>query len=212
MRTLTWRETFFETHFPGDSWFTAESDQYGEEDDDYFAWDDPYTRFITIPVQLSQHFDSVLALATAKIEPELKWLKSQVYFTNDEVLGNETESKFKLDTMITDLNEPEFVIPGSLLGHSLKDHYDQVNLSFSHVAHIVVEIYQKGPKKLEELSIKTILMNHIPTSQLPQAVQKKVVEGMYAIKDSTPANITEEGKVMFEKIRRVFSKSRSAFP
>ena len=203
---FSWRESFFDSHFPGDSWFTAETDQDGD-DEDYFSWDDPYTRFITIPVQLAQHFDTIVALATAKIEPELQWLKSQVYLPNDEILGNEAESKFKLETMKSDLNEPEFVVPeGFLVGHSLKDHYDQVNLTFSDVAHIIVEVYQKGPKKLEEMAIKTILRNCTPTDQLPVAIQKKIVAGMYALKDNTPDNITDEGKVMFEKIRRVFSK------
>ena len=163
---FSWRESFFDSHFPGDSWFTAETDQYGD-DEDYFSWDDPFTRFINIPVQLTQHFDTVIALATAKVEPELYWLKSQVYFTNDEILGNEAESKYKLETMISDLNEPEFVVPeGSSVGHSMKDHYDQVNLTFSDLAHIVVEVYQKGPKKLEEIAIKTILKNHTATGQL----------------------------------------------
>ena len=81
--------------------------------------------------------------------------------------------------------------------------------TFSDVAHIVVEVYQKGPKKLEEMAIKTILRNRTPTNQLPVAIQKKIVDGMYALKDSTPDNITDEGKVMFEKIRRVFSKKKT---
>merc|ERR1719500_1016848 len=167
---FAWRESFFDRSFPGDSWFTAETDQYGEEED-YFSWDDPFTRFITIPVQLTHHFDTVIALATAKIEPEL-------------------------------------VVPeGSIVGHSLREHYDQVNLTFSDVAHIIVEVYQKGPKKLEELAIKTILKNRISTDQLPVALQKKIVNGMYAIKDNTPDNITNEGKVVFEKMRKVFSKN-----
>ena len=82
---------------------------------------------------------------------------------------NETKYKYKLETMISDLNEPEFVVPeGSSFGHSLKDHYDQVNLTFSDVAHIVVEVYQKGLKKLEEIAIKTILKDRTPTGQLPE--------------------------------------------
>merc|ERR1719450_1595823 len=175
-------------HLPGDSWFTVEGDnsQYGD-DEDYFAWDDPFTRFITIPVQLTRHFDTVIALATAKVEPE---------------------PKYKLETMVSDLNEPDFVIPeGSLVGHSLRDHYDQVNLTFSDVAHIVVEIYQKGPKKLEEIAIKSIIKNRTPTDNLPVVLQDKVVNGMYAINDDTPENITDEGKVVFKKIRKVFSKN-----
>lgn len=206
---FSWREAFFDSHFPEDSWFTVETDQYGDEED-YFSWDDPFTRFITIPVQLTHHFHTVTALATAKVEPELQWLKSQVYFANDEILGNEAESKYKFETMISDLNEPEFVVPeGSSVGHSLKDHYDQVNLTFSDVAHIVVEVFQKGPKKLEELAIKTILKNHLYTKQLPEAIQKKILHGMYNVRDNTPENITDEGKVIFEKIRRVFSKKKS---
>merc|ERR1712130_728380 len=150
---FAWRESFFDRHFPGDSWFTVEGDnsQYGD-DEDYFAWDDPFTRFITIPVQLTRHFDTVIALATAKVEPELDWLKMQVYFANDEILGNEAESN------------------------------------------------QKGPKKLEEIAIKSIIKNRTPTDNLPVVLQDKVVNGMYAINDDTPENITDEGKVVFKKI------------
>eukprot|EP00092_Neocalanus_flemingeri_P040948 GFUD01044587.1.p1 GENE.GFUD01044587.1~~GFUD01044587.1.p1 ORF type:complete len:281 (-),score=74.58 GFUD01044587.1:153-995(-) len=203
----SWRETFFDAHFAGNSWFTVESDQYGEEEEDYFSWDDPFTRFITIPVQLALHFDAVLVLAAAKIEPELKWLKSHVFFRNDEIISNEAESKFKFEIMISDLHKPELVIPeGSLVGHSLKDHYDQVNLTFSDVAHIIVEMYQKGPKKLEELSIKTILQNNLSMEKLPLKIQKKVAHGMYAVEGRVPENITDEGKVIFEKIRKEFNK------
>ena len=71
-------------------------------------------------------------------------------------------------------------------------------------------MYQKGPKTLEEIAIKTILKNGTPTGQLPEAIQKKIVHGMYAVIDSTPENITDEGKVIFEKIRRVFNSKKKA--
>ena len=119
----------------------------------------------------------------------------------------EAESKYKLETMMSDLNEPDLIVPeGSIVGHSLKENYDRVNLTFSDVAHIVVEIYQKGPKKLEEIAIKTILKNRTPTDTLPVVLQEKIVNGMYAVNDDTPCNITDEGKVVFAKIRKVFSK------
>jgi len=204
-KVYAWRERFFDSHFHGDSWFTVETDLDGDYYEDYFSWDDPFARFITIPMQITRHFATVIALATAKVEPELKWLKSKVFFENDEILGNEAESKYKLETMVADLNE-EFV-PDSFSQsekHPLKYHYDEINLTFSHVAHIVVEAYRKGPKKLEELAIKTVLKECISIDQLPVSLQKKIVYGMYAITDNTPNNITDEGKIVFEKLRNVF--------
>jgi len=204
-KVYAWRERFFDSHFHGDSWFTVETDLDGDYYEDYFSWDDPFARFITIPVQITRHFDTVTALATAKVEPELKWLKSKVYFENDEILSNEAESKYKLETMMADLNE-EFVAESFSQSdkHPLKYHYDEINLTFCHVAHIVTEAYRKGPKKLEELAIKTVLKEGISVDRLPVTLQKKIVNGMYAISDNTPDNITDEGKIVFEKLRKVF--------
>jgi len=205
-KVYAWRESFFDSHFQGDSWFTVETDLDGDYYEDYFSWDDPFARFITIPMQITRHFDTVIALATAKVEPELKWLKSKVYFENDEILGNEAESKYKIETMVADLNEEFEHLSNFSLSekHPLKYHYEEINLTFSHVAHIAVEAYRKGPKKLEELAIKTVLKECISIDQLPVSLQKKIVYGMYAITDNTPNNITDEGKIVFEKLRNVF--------
>jgi len=50
------------------------------------------------------------------------------------------------------------------------------------------------------------LKNRTPTDFLPVVLQKKIVTGMYAINDDTPDNITDEGKILFSKMRKVFSK------
>ena len=204
-----WREEYFDAKFPGNSWFTVDEEQY---DDDLFSWDDPFTRFITIPVQLAQNFDAVVAMATANVEDNLVWLKSNVYFSNDEIISNEVESKFKLESMISDLTDSD-VGPNGLVqldalmdnDHTLREHYDQVDLTFSDIAHIIVEVYQKGPKKLEEIAIKAVITNHILPTKLSPMLQRKFVSGMYTIDDDVPENITNEGKLIYNKIRKAFS-------
>jgi len=206
-----WREEYFDAKFPGNSWFTVDEEQY---DDDLFSWDDPFTRFITIPVQLAQNFDAVVAMATANVEENLVWLKSNVYFSNDEIISNEVESKFKLESMISDLTDSD-VGPNGLVqldalmdnDHTLREHYDQVDLTFSDIAHIIVEVYQKGPKKLEEIAIKAVITNRILPTKLSPMLQRKFVSGMYTIDDDVPENITNEGKLIYNKIRKAFSDS-----
>ena len=208
-----WREEYFDAKFPGNSWFTVDEEQY---DDDLFSWDDPFTRFITIPVQLAQNFDAVVAMATANVEENLLWLKSNVYFSNDEIISNEVESKFKLESMISDLTDSD-VGPNGLVqldalmdnDHTLREHYDQVDLTFSDIAHIIVEVYQRGPKKLEELAIKAVITNRILPTKLSPMFQRKFVSGMYTIDDDVPENITNEGKLIYNKIRKAFSDSNN---
>jgi len=199
-----WREEYFDAKFPGNSWFTVDEEQY---DDDLFSWDDPFIRFITIPVQLAQNFDTVVAMATANVEENLVWLKSNVYFSNDEIISNEVESKFNLESMITDLTDLMISVPLMNLEFPLRVHYDQVGLAFSDIAHIIVEVFQKGPKKLEEIAIKAVITNRILPTKLSPMLQRKFVSGMYTIDDDVPENITNEGKLIYNKIRKAFSDS-----
>jgi len=192
----TWREDFFNSHFPGDSWYTVDEDEY--DDDEFYSWDDSFTRDITIPFQLTHNFDTVVQLATVELSPELSWLKSCVYLPNDEFVSNEAASLYKRETMLYDLN----ILPGSTLYY----HFDQLGLTFSEVAHMIVEFFHNGPKKLEELAIKTILIESVSIKTLPKSIQKKFVFGMYSVTDDVPANLSDHGKKIFKKARKAFVK------
>ena len=38
----------------------------------------------------------------------------------------------------------------------------EINIGFSDVAHMVAEVYQTGPKNMEEIALKAVLLKYIP--------------------------------------------------
>ena len=196
-----WRERFFCQYFPNDSWFTVDFLN------DIFPFDpeNVYHRFITIPYQITRYFDRVMALASAKVKVpvELSWLKRQVYFENNEQLSDEAECKYKWEELTKDFTSDSDDLEKF-------EHCAEINVGFSEVAHIIAEVHQTGPKKLEEIVLKSILRHYIPWDFLPLdhvpiEIKKKAVHGMYDVKDNAPENISNEGKEMFEKMKKVFS-------
>jgi len=193
-----WREKFFSKYFPNDSWFTVDFLN------DTFPFDpeSPYYRFITIPYQITRYFDRVMALASAKLGDELSWIQREIYFENNEQLSDEAECKYKWEELTTDFNED---------GDDLEklEHCEEINVGFSEVAHIIAEVHQTGPKKLEELALKALLQHYmpfdfLPLDYVPKMIKKKAVHGMYDVEDDTPDNISDEGKRMFERMKKVF--------
>jgi len=195
---FAWREEFFYKHFPNGSWFTVDFIN------DSFPFDpeDEYLRFITIPYQITRYFDRVMALASVKVSAELSWLKQQIYFENNEHLSSEAESKYKWEALVNDLSNDGDDLEKLAL-------CEEVNVGFSEVSHIIAEVYKTGPKKLEEIALKVIMVNSIttefsPLSRVPLVIQRKSVHGMYALDDDAPDNISSEGKEMFTTMKRVF--------
>jgi len=194
-----WREAFFNHHFPSGTWFTVDFVN------DAFPFDpeDDYLRFITIPYQITRYFDRVMAVASAKVSPGLEWLKQQTYFENNEHLSSEAESKYKSGALTKILLEESDDLDKLA-------HCEETNVGFSEVAHIIAEVYQTGPKKLEEIALKAILLNYIPwnflpLSTVPAVIQRKAVHGMYTVEDDAPDNISSEGRDLFEVMRRLFT-------
>eukprot|EP00092_Neocalanus_flemingeri_P024716 GFUD01026805.1.p1 GENE.GFUD01026805.1~~GFUD01026805.1.p1 ORF type:complete len:280 (-),score=75.79 GFUD01026805.1:36-875(-) len=199
-----WRDAFFGDHFPDNSWFTVDLDNENE-----FEYH-PEEEFITIPYQLTRHFDRMVALASAKVSPELSWLKMQTYFEKNELLSYEAECKYSWEWMTKGVEEEVGGDEQEQLAHC-----EDNNLGFSKVAHIIAEVHQTGPKKLEEIALKAVLLHHIsgdlpPADHLPKKIYKKAVNGMYNVEGDTPDNISVEGKEMFERMRNVFGNNNSS--
>jgi len=191
-----WREKFFNHHFPNGSWFTV-------PDPLPFVPGDGYLRLITIPYQITRYFDRVMALASAKDRALLSWYKEITYFENDGHLASEAECKYKWGELMNDLSEA-----GD--DHEKLTLCDEVNVGFGEVSHIIAEAFITGPKKLEEIALKAIMVNHItsdysPLSDVPAVIQRKSVHGMYTRGDDAPGNISSEGKELFETMKRVFA-------
>jgi len=197
-----WRESYFNQNFPNGSWFTVDFIN------DSFPFDpeDDYLRFITIPYQITRYFDRVMALASVKVSPELVWLNEQTYFENNELLSSEAEAKYKWGAFINDLADDsnDDIEKLSLC--------EEVGVDFGEVSHMIAEVYQTGPKKLEEIALKTILLSSYPRelltlSHAPAVIRRKVVHGMYSPNDDAPDNISCEGKELFERMKRLFSET-----
>eukprot|EP00092_Neocalanus_flemingeri_P078717 GFUD01097963.1.p1 GENE.GFUD01097963.1~~GFUD01097963.1.p1 ORF type:complete len:272 (+),score=68.81 GFUD01097963.1:70-885(+) len=195
---FSWRESFVSKHFPGNSWFTVDFD-----DEDEFEAEEGSREFAaTIPFQITRHFDTVMALASANVNTELTWLKQQIYFERSVPLSEEALSKYRWKDMKQTIQWED---------------YDNVNVEFSDVAHMFAVMYQTGPKKLEEIALKAVLLRHIssgstsflPLEYLPKGINKKAATGMYNIEGAAPNNISDEGKEVFERMREAFNKESS---
>eukprot|EP00092_Neocalanus_flemingeri_P009251 GFUD01009957.1.p1 GENE.GFUD01009957.1~~GFUD01009957.1.p1 ORF type:complete len:274 (+),score=67.12 GFUD01009957.1:69-890(+) len=193
----SWRETFVSKHFPDNSWFTVVFDlEESFEEEDGSKW------YATIPFQITRQFDRVVALASATVNTELTWLKQQVYFEKNGQLSEEALSKYRWQDMKQTIQWED---------------YDNVNVEFGDVAHMVAEVYQKGPKKLEEMALKAVLLRHIssgstnfrPLDDLVTWINKKAATGMYNVEGAAPNNISDAGKEVFKKMRKVFSNKNS---
>jgi len=193
-----WRETFFHQHFPKNKWFTVDFVNEGFP----FDPEDECSIFITVPYQITMRFEEVMALASSKVDPEFQWLAEEVYFDNDENLSDAAECKFKWKALTTDYIESY----DDVLGNFCQD----IGLSFSDVASMIVEYYRTGPKKLEEICLKALLCHYhrdetLLLKSLPTLLVKKAEYGFYSVEDDTPDNISDEGKKLFKWMKNLFS-------
>ena len=141
-KLYTWREDFFHEQFEDGRWFTTGAD-------DSHSFD-------TVPFQITQHFDDVLALACSNRDPTVK-----VYFENDECKSAKARNLFDSNTVkyMDNFLEPE----------SLEDH----RLSFSDALHILYAAFPSQPLKLEHIAMKKALEIQVPLTTLPKALQVK---------------------------------------
>ena len=141
-KLYTWREDYFHEQFEEDSWFTSGAD-------------DSYS-FDTVPFQITQHFDDVVAMACSHRDHTEK-----VYFENNECKAAKARELFDSNTVkyMDNFLEPE----------SLEDH----GLSFGDALHIIAAAFPSQPLKLEHIAMKKTLEIQVPLTVLPRALQEK---------------------------------------
>ena len=137
-----WREDFFHEQFPDGSWFTSGSD-------DSHSFD-------TVPFQITQHFESVVALSTSQRSSDVK-----IYFENDECRAARARNLFDSNTVMYMDN---FLEPESLEDHGLR---------FSDALHIIAAVFPAQPLKLEHLAMKKTLETKVPLDEIPRELQEK---------------------------------------
>ena len=65
--------------------------------------------------------------------------------------SSEAESKYKWKALVNDLSNDRDDLEKLAL-------CDEVNVGFQEVSHIIAEVYKTGPKKLEEIALKAVLI------------------------------------------------------
>ena len=138
-----WREDFFHEQFPDGSWFTSGSD-------DSHSFD-------TVPFQITQHFESVVALSTSQRSSDV-----EIYFENDYF--ESVRARHLFDSNTWKMNLLYYLEPESL---------EDNGLSFSDALHIIAAVFPAQPLKLEHLAMKKTLETKVPLDEIPRELQEK---------------------------------------
>merc|ERR1719186_480779 len=170
-----WREDFFHYKFP----FPDEvgSNWYTSGSDDSHFYD-------TLPFNITKHFDRVVALGC--ISPYAYNTHGKVWFDNDGD-GNRINNLYGWRWVPFD-----------------KDSLEENGLGYGDAAHVIVALYQTGPLKLEHLAMKKVLEYQIPLDEVPKEVKVKAAVGMFDGTEDIPDYISDEGRELFEDLRREF--------
>merc|ERR1719470_557807 len=180
----SWRERFFQHHFPISCWYTDGADDSHDLD--------------TVPFQVTTNFDCLMAMAAGMRYSKDKGEK--IYLENDEEISNSVKKKWDVNQY--DFDDYDF---DDYFGDT--EHYNE--LSFSTTIHKIAELHLKGPKKLEELAMRSVIRNGIPLAEMSRELKKKCVEGMYDLEDDAPEHIDDEWKECFEHVKRSFIKMKA---
>ena len=175
-KLFSWREDFFHEQFPDGSWFTSGSD-------DSHSFD-------TVPFQITQHFESVVALSTSQRSSDVK-----IYFENDECRAARARNLFDSNTVMYMDN---FLEPESLEDHGLR---------FSDALHIIAAVFPAQPLKLEHLAMKKTLETKVPLDEIPRELQEKAARGMFSFCEQVEPFIYDQGKEVLEILKNKFENS-----
>ena len=183
----SWRERFFQHHFPLGGGSDAEC-WYTEGADDSHFLD-------TVPFQVTTNFDCLMTLAASM--RQRKVYGEKIYLENDEEISNSVRKKW-------DIN-PEHGFDFD--DYAISEHYNE--LSFSFTVHQLAELHLKGPRKLEELAMRTVIRNGISLAEMSRELKKKSVDGMYDLEDGAPEHIDNVGEKCFKRVQRLFTKIKA---
>jgi len=175
-KLYSWREDFFHEQFTDGSWFTSGAD-------DAHSFD-------TVPFQITQHFDSVVALSAS-----LRGSDVRIYFENDECQAARARNLFDSNTVMYMDN---FLEPESLEDHGLR---------FSDALHIIAAVFPAQPLKLEHLAMKKTLETKVPLDEIPRELQEKAEKGMFCASEQVEPFIDDQGKETLIMLKNNFDIS-----
>ena len=181
-----WREDFFHEQFPDGSWFTLAP----EDADDDLAISS------TVPFQITQHFESVVALSSSQRSSDVK-----IYFEND--YEHADRARYLFDSNILIFNKD-----ASLYLASLELEFElELGLGFSDALHIIAAVFPAQPLKLEHLAMKKTLETEVPLDEIPRELQEKAARGMFCVCEQVEPFVDDQGKEVLEILKNKFENS-----
>ena len=182
-KLYSWRKDFFYEQFPHGSWFTlVEEDEVDDEVDDF--------SFATVPFQITQHFDSVVALAQRSSDVK-------IYFEANYYHADRASHLFDSNTW--KMNKLDYYLRPRPL--------EYYGLSFSDVLHIIAAVYPAQPLKLEHLAMKKTLETEVPLDEIPRELQEKAARGMFCVCEQVEPFVDDQGKEVLEILKNKFENS-----
>lgn len=137
-----WREQFFHTQHPDNSWFTD--------------WADDAHYFDTIPYQITKNWIEVVALSCSPFRK-----KRRIFFENYECASAARQlydKSYILDSL-------DYGSPGAL------DYFIEDG-SLGDMAYTLDALFSPTPPKLEHIALRSCLWNEIDLSEVPWALDK----------------------------------------
>ena len=156
-----------------------------------------------IPAQVTRNFKEIMQLASSAEE---RSENEQHYFASDVDGSARAVSRFSRSTIKSALEEEE---------ESLKVWLErESSLTFSQLAHCVVEFHQDGlslvfgceeKKECDKLR-EALKQGHL--DEVGEDAKARASEGWYRLSDSPPKFLTGEGKKIFNDLKAIFNKER----
>jgi len=182
-----WRIKFFKEHFPQGSFVTEDEEEFVSDEDKNFHYED------TMKYEVICNFDKLMILAGRNS------FESIVFLRRDWWLSRET--RYIYDREWAKQRFEAGAIPWFL-------YFQCLEISYSDLVHMAVELYPKGPRTLEELAMKAVLKKDglLDPNVYGNILWKKSEQGLYAVGDDLPWHVSEKGKRFLKEMRNFYIK------
>ena len=189
---FAWREKFFERHFPVGSWSNDVIDAAADTNESFDAEDHAYA--YVRPAQITTNFDYlVTCVAGFKKDAEI-------------CLQEYEETSFSAMRRWDEWSEAFEILAYDDLEHLWGTLQEELDLSFSVTVHVLAALHPKGPKTLEELAMRAVIMHGISLEGMSRDLQNKSLTGLYHLRDACPDHIDDEGKKCLRDVKKLFEK------
>jgi len=182
-----WRVEFFKEHFPQGSFVTEEDEIFAnnDEDKDYL-----YSEIMTY--QVTYDFAKLMILGSRENFESIVLLRREWW------LSSETEYFYDRERVKQRFDDGSF--------QEIYFYTDILEIPYSILVEMALELYPKGPRTLEELAMKAVLKKDgsLNPDVDGKVLWKKSVQGQYTVDDDLPQHLSEKGRKLLKEMR-IFS-------